>query len=86
MEFEKEFRKTKGFFIKENNGYYSFRLDNDDIIVFEQIERGILKNYNLKTDRYIGMYFDIVYSESYDEFESDDFIVFRLENLELISE
>ncbi|MFD0963785.1 hypothetical protein [Pseudofulvibacter geojedonensis] len=80
----KELRTAIGVFKKHFNGYYSFELANGDIIVFEQVDSSISKEYQLKSNKHIDMVFEITYSESYDEFESDDFIIFKLEDLKLL--
>ena len=80
----KQLRTAVGVYKQCRNGYYTFELKNGDKIVFEQIELGILKEFQLKSNKYIDMLFEITYSESYDDFESDDFIIFKLEDLKLL--
>ncbi|MGB0896283.1 MAG: hypothetical protein ACPGU9_05385 [Flavobacteriaceae bacterium] len=80
----KEIRQVVGVYRNHLNGYYSFSVENADVIVFEQIDSKILKEFQLKSDRYINMIFEITYSESYDEFESDDFMIYKLEHLKLL--
>lgn len=82
----KNLRKEVGVFKKHHNSYYTFELTNGDLIVFECIDINILKEFQLRTDKYIDVLFDIEFSEIYDEFESDEFVVFKLEKLELLSE
>lgn len=82
----KDLRREVGVFKKHHNSYYTFELTNGDLIVFECIDINILKEFQLRTDKYIDVLFDIEFSEIYDEFESDEFVVFKLEKLELLSE
>lgn len=81
----KEKRKAIGVYKKHLNGYYTFELENGDIIVFEQVEAKILKEFQLKSNKNIDMVFEIIYTEIYDDFESDDFLIFRLEDLNFLS-
>ncbi len=41
---------AKGLFIGYLDGYATFHLENDDIIDFEQIDKKILKEYDLKME------------------------------------
>ena len=46
----KQSLSAKGLFIGYLDGYATFHLENDDIIDFEQIDKRILAEYNLKND------------------------------------
>lgn len=79
-----QIRNAKGVYKKHFNGYYSFVLQDGDIIIFEQINYKILREFDLKSEEYIDKVFEIGYTEIYDDFESDDFLIFRLEHLSLL--
>ena len=79
-----QIRNAKGVYKKHFNGYYTFVLHDGDIIIFEQINHKILREFDLKSEEYIDKVFEIGYTEIYDDFESDDFLIFRLEHLSLL--
>ena len=80
------FKKEVGVFKKYHNGYYTFELTENKNIIFEQIDSKISKEYQLKTNKYIDFLFEITYSEIFDVFESDEFIIFKLEDLNFYRE
>ena len=75
---------AKGLFIGYLDGYATFQLENDDIIDFEQIDKRILAEYNLKNDDFINKSFEIYYTEIFDDLDDEDFIIFRLDDLKLL--
>ena len=81
-----ELRREVGVFKKHLNNYYTFKLESGEKMIFEQINKSIIKDFELKTDKYIDRVFNITFSEIFDDFESDEFKVYKLEKLELLSE
>ena len=75
---------SKGLFLEYLDGYVTFQLENDDIIDFEQIDKKILEEYNLKNEEFKNKYFEIYYTEIFEDLDDDDFIVFRLDDLKLL--
>lgn len=80
---DQDLRKEIGAFKKHHNSYYTFELINGKSIIFERINSRVLKEFQLKTDKYIDVLFCLTYSDVYDDFESDDFLTHKLESLEL---
>ncbi len=70
-------RIETGFFIDYESGYYTFRLDGNLDIVFEEINKEVLEHYNLKGSQFNGARFQI----TYDEIVDDEDVIFRLEKL-----
>jgi len=75
----------EGIFVKYHEGYYTFRFEFDELIVFEQLNKRVLEEFNLRGTLYIGSRFNVTYEELLDESDDDDFIIFRLRKLELIN-
>ena len=75
---------SKGLFIGYLDGYATFHLENDDIIDFEQIDKRILADYDLKNGDYKNKTFEIYYTEIFDDLDDEDFIIYRLDNLKLL--
>tara|TARA_R110002073_G_scaffold72537_1_gene177452 strand:- start:446231 stop:446491 length:261 start_codon:yes stop_codon:yes gene_type:complete len=67
-----------------NNGYYTFFLDTEEAIIFEQIDKSILETYNLRDATSKGAKFEISYTEMIDDDDDDDFVVYRLDQLKPI--
>ena len=80
-----DIRREIGIFKRHHNSYYTFKLTNGKTIVFERIDSKILKEFQLRTDKYIDMLFNIEFTEVYDDFESDEFMIYRLEKIDLLS-
>ena len=80
----KQSLSAKGVFIGYLEGYATFQLENDDIIDFEQVNVKILDDYNLKNNHYKNKFFEIYYTEIFDDSDEEDFIVFRLDDLKLL--
>ena len=77
-------KSEEGIFIKYSNGYYTFQLSFDELIIFEQIEKNILEDYDLRSNEYIGATFDITYEEIINDLDDEDFIIFKILALTLI--
>lgn len=73
-----------GTFITYGFGYYSFVLENGDEVIFEEIKKGVIEKYNLKSGKFQGKKFKITYSVLIEDLDDDDFVVLRLDNLEMI--
>ena len=69
-----------GMFKKYYNGYYQFIMDNGDTLVFEKISLTAIRKFDLKTNKFKGKSFVIKYSEYQEE---EDFIIYKIEKLEL---
>ena len=74
----------KGLFKEYSNGAFSFELENKDIIDFEEINKNVLIKYDLKSSTFKNKTFLITYKEIFDDLDDDDFVVFKLENLEIL--
>lgn len=75
---------TQGVFLRHENGYFYFQNELNDEIVFEEINRKALGKYDLKTDEYKGKLFQLYYTEIMEDLDDEDFVVLRLDDLELI--
>ena len=73
-----------GTFITFGFGYYSFVLDSGEEVVFEEIRNEVLEKYNLKSEKFQGKKFNITYSILTDDLNDEDFVILRLDNLEII--
>ena len=75
----------EGIFVKYHDGYYTFRFEFDELIVFEHINKTVLDEFDLRGNTYIGRKFNVTYEELLDESDDDeDFIIFRIRKLELL--
>ncbi|WP_298900889.1 hypothetical protein [uncultured Psychroserpens sp.] len=67
------------------NGFYIFKLGNNEDIIFKEIHPQMLKKFNLKNDkRLINKRFCIKYTEN-SIGNQDDFIIYRIEYLVLMN-
>ncbi|WP_298899368.1 hypothetical protein [uncultured Psychroserpens sp.] len=67
------------------NGFYTFTFDNGVDMDFEEIHPQILMRFDLKNDKtLLNKVFHIAYSEDIVD-DEDDFIIYRIEYLELIN-
>jgi len=73
-----------GLYKGYENGYYLFELNNGVIINFEQINKNVLKEYDLKSDLYKTKTFIVHYLEIFDDLDDEDFIIYKLDGLELL--
>jgi len=72
-------------FKKFENGYYTFLLDNGDDMIFEEVHPRVLHKFDLKNDKLlINEKFHLSFVEVFDD-EDEDFIIYRIEYLELIN-
>lgn len=75
---------TQGVFLYHQNGYYYFNDQENNEIIFEEINKKVLEKYNLKSDEYKGKLFQLYYTEIMEDLDDEDFVVLRLDDLELI--
>ncbi len=73
-----------GVYMGYKDGYYSFVLENNDVIDFEEINKIILVKFDLKSDELNGKKFEIVYKEIIDDIDDEDFIVLKLDSINLL--
>lgn len=68
------------------NGYYTFMLNNRGVnVVFEKVHPQILLKYDLENDKnLLNKVFHLAFLENKEDVD-DDFIIFRIEYLELIN-
>ena len=72
-------------FKSHKNGFYTFTLDNGEDMVFEEIQPYILMRLDLKNDKsLLNKVFHLAYYEDIVD-DDDDFIIYRIEYLELIN-
>lgn len=74
----------EGIYIKYHDDYFTFRLTDDELIVFEEVNASIFNEFELRSGDYIGAPFHITYQEVVRDADEDDYIVFRLLKLEII--
>ncbi len=73
-----------GIFKTYSKGHFSFTIEDGNEIIFEEINRSVLYEYDLKKDKsLIGKLFYISYKEVFDLIE-EDFVIYRIEQLKLI--
>lgn len=77
--------KTIGSFISFSNGYYSFELDEGELIAFEEINTTILSTYELRSNKLSGEMFEVTYSIIIDDIDDEDFVILRLDDLKIIN-
>ena len=73
--------KIDGTFITYAYGYYTFELDGGEVLAFDEIEKGVLEKYNLKSGKCNGLRFEILYSIIIDDMDDEDFVILRLDDL-----
>ncbi|MEQ6122937.1 hypothetical protein AAON49_01890 [Pseudotenacibaculum sp. MALMAid0570] len=72
---------TEGTFITYAYGYYSFEIDDGEILAFDEIDKLLLDKYDLKSDQLNGQKFEIFYSIIIDDMDDEDFVILRLDDL-----
>lgn len=76
--------KEVATFYKQSSGYFTFVFENDEKIIFEEIDKKVLRKYNLYSKELLHKKFYITYTEIIDDILDDEFIIYRLNDLELI--
>lgn len=75
----------KVIYKKFENGYYTFLFENGEEMVFEEVNPRVLHKFDLKNDKFlINEKFHLSFVEVFDD-EDEDFIIYRIEYLELIN-
>ncbi|MFD2568396.1 hypothetical protein [Pseudotenacibaculum haliotis] len=74
---------TEGTFITYTYGYYSFEIDGGEVLAFDEIEKGVLEKYDLKSDQFNDQMFEIFYSIIIDDMDDEDFVILRLDDLKI---
>ena len=54
------------------------------VIYFEQIDKKIERVHNLKRNHHKNKFFEIYYTEIFDDLDEEEFIIFRLDDLKLL--
>jgi len=75
---------TSGHFITFAYGYYSFELEDGEVLAFEEIKKSVLEKHDLKSNKFSDQKFEISYSIIVDDTDDEDFVILRLDNLNLI--
>ena len=75
---------AKGVYIGYLAGYGTFQLENSEVIYFEQIDKKIERVHNLKRNHHKNKFFEIYYTEIFDDLDEEEFIIFRLDDLKLL--
>ncbi len=73
-----------GTFLGFINGTYTFHLENNDVIDFDEINTKIFEEFDLKSTSLKNKVFEITYSENFDDIDDEDIVVFKLEQLKLL--
>ena len=79
-----EIRTEEGVFVKHYNGYFTFQLSFDELIVFEEVNTAVLEEFDLRSEAYIGSTFEVTYKEIINDLDDEDFLIFRIMKLKLI--
>lgn len=80
----KEQVKAVGSFITFAYGYYSFELEDGEVLAFDEINKTVLEEFNLRSNELSNEMFEISYSIIIDDMDDIDFVVLRLDSLKLI--
>lgn len=80
-----EIRTEEGIFVKHRDGFFTFRLSFDELIVFEEINTPVLEEFDLRSEEYLGKTFEVTYKEIINDLDDEDFLTFRIMKLKLIS-
>ncbi|MGB5363833.1 MAG: hypothetical protein WBN17_11060, partial [Aureibaculum sp.] len=67
-----------------HDGYFTFILDTNETVVFEEVNQSILEKYNLKDVEFRGKIFELTFSENIEDLDDEDFVIYRLEKLNQI--
>lgn len=71
-------------FLYYENGYYYFKTINNEEVIFEQINSAVFEKFNLKSSEYNNKFFTVFYTEIMEDIDDEDFIILRLDDLNLI--
>ena len=73
-----------GIYKGYEDGYYLFELNNGVIMDFEQINKKVLEEFDLKSTTFKNKSFIVNYLEIIDDLDDEDFIIYKIEKLELL--
>ena len=76
--------ESVGVYSGYKDGYYTFILENSEVVDFEEINKMLLVQFDLKSDKLKGRKFEVVYKEIIDDLDDEDFVVLKLEELKII--
>lgn len=68
-------------FITFGFGYFSFELQDGEVLVFEDVDQKVLDKYNLKSDEWNGLDFEITYCTIIEDLGNENFVSLRLDDL-----
>ena len=69
-------------FKRFENGYYTFLINNEEDVVFEEVHPRVLKQFDLKHDKsLINQKFNLTFIEVFDD-DDEDFVIYRIESLQ----
>lgn len=74
---------TEGTFIAYDHGYYNFEIYGGEVLAFDEIDRKVLEEYDLKSNQLNNKKFEIFYSIIIDDMDDEDFVILRLDNLKI---
>ena len=72
---------AKGVFITSAFGYFSFELDNKELLFFEEVNCEVLEKYDLRSEKFSNHLFKLFYTIIVDDLDNDDFVTLRLDDL-----
>lgn len=73
--------ESVGVYSGYKDGYYTFILEDNEVVDFEEINKMLLVKYNLKSNELKGKKFEIIYKEIINDLDDEDFVVLKLEEL-----
>ncbi|CAM1369450.1 conserved hypothetical protein [Tenacibaculum litopenaei] len=73
-----------GVYAGYHDGNYTFVLENNEVIDFDQINTMILEHFDLKSTQLKGTRFEINYIELIDDVDDEDYISLKLNQLTLV--
>jgi hypothetical protein len=72
---------AEGTFITYAYGYYSFELEDGEVLAFDEVDKRVLEKYDLKSRKFADCKFEIHYSIIIDDTDEEDFVILRLDDL-----
>ena len=73
-----------GIFKGYKDGYFVFELNSGAIMDFEEINKAVLQEFDLKSDKLINKNFIVNYIEIIDDLDDEDFVILKIHSLKLI--
>ena len=75
--------RVVGTFITYAYGYYSFELEGGEVLSFDEIDHAVTKKYDLRSNQFNNQIFEIFYSIIIDDLDDEDFVILRLDDLNI---